>query len=162
VASSKTAATHGLAVRDLDLLAVAVGASVSALAAIGLAVAGAAYGRSTDGGATAAAVSEGLGELSGAAIGLFLCSALTALLARRGSRVLAGVCASLLAFGLVLLPVLLVTRPGGSSVRDELLVDLSALVLFGPIAFVGGTLGLLVRDLVDRSRNARGRQAGSP
>jgi hypothetical protein len=80
---------------------------------------------STDGGPTAATLSEAFSLLYGAAIGLTVGAAFVAFGARTGPRVLTGSIAGQLGYTFVLAPVLIVTAPNDVSVGESLSVPSS-------------------------------------
>jgi hypothetical protein len=131
-----------VSVGRVDVRAVGLGGAISAVLAAGLALAGSRSGGG--GGPTAASISEGLGEFFGAAVGVLLGGAVTAALARCGSRALTGVLGAMFAYALVLVPAFVATRPSDVTVVDTLAFALAALIVFAPMALVGAALGELL------------------
>jgi len=100
---------------------------------------------STDGGPTAATLSEAFSLLYGAAIGLTVGAALVSFGARTGPRVLTGSIAGLLGYTFVLAPVLIVTAPSDVSFGESLSAAAFAAILVTPAIALGAAVGARVR-----------------
>jgi hypothetical protein len=100
---------------------------------------------STDGGPTAATLSEAFSLLYGAAIGLTVGAAFVAFGARTGPRVLTGSIAGQPGYTFVLAPVLIVTAPNDVSVGESLSAAVFAAILLTPVIALGAAVGARVR-----------------
>ena len=137
----------------LDLPRIGIATVVAAGLALGLAVAFLRHAQSTpDVGPTSATLEEASSLLIGAALGLALGGAFAALAVRRGPPVITGLIVGLLAYVVVLVPVLVVTddvsvgedlSPGGLVFLGFLAVPLGASALVG--AIVGGSIARILR-----------------
>jgi hypothetical protein len=105
-----------------------------------------------DTGPTAAALDEGFSAWFGAGLGLALGSALCSLWVRRGPRPLSGVAAGVVAYGVGLAPILVVTRPSDMSVGEA--VGIAAFLLVPAAIFValGATVGWFVATIAGLGR----------
>jgi hypothetical protein len=118
---------------------------------------------STDGGPTAAALSEGLSLLYGAAVGLAVGAALIAFGARAGPPVLTGSIAGMIGYSFVLVPVLIMTGPDDVSYGESFSTAVFVAVLVAPAIALGAVVGARVRGYQPRSgtsRRSRARSAG--
>jgi hypothetical protein len=103
---------------SFDTSFIAIGGVLSGALALGTALLFR-FWLSTDGGPTAATLSEAFSLLYGAAIGLTVGAAFVAFGARTGPRVLSGSIAGLLGYTFVLAPVLIVIGRGVRSVASD-------------------------------------------
>lgn len=95
----------------------------------------------TDVGPTSATLEEAYSAFLGAGLGLFLGSALAAILVRDGSRLLAGVLAGFLAYAFVLAPVLIFTGPSDVSHWESAAFALFVVLPLGAFVITGALLG---------------------
>ena len=146
----------------LDLPRIGIATIVAAGLGLGCAVAFLRHAQSTpDVGPTSATLDEAFSLLLGAGIGLALGSALCALSVRRGSPVLSGLMAGLLAYVVVLVPVFIYTDD--VSLDEDLslggVVFLAVLTIpLGAFALVGATAGGSVARIRNRRRTQRREQ----
>src|SRR5215210_2030185 len=96
---------------------------------------------SSDGGPTAATLSEAFSLFYGAATGLAVGSALVALAARTGPRTPTGAIAGLLGYGVVLTPAIIVTAPSDVSVAETVEFVALAAILLAPSILLGAAVG---------------------
>jgi hypothetical protein len=139
----------------IDLRALVWGIVVSGLLSVGLATAFLYMARTSDDphvGPTAASLDDGLSTFFGAALGLLLASVLIAAVAR-STPFLTAFIASLLAYAVVLVPLLVVTRPSDMAVGEVLGAAVGLGVLVVAIATVGSACGAAGGHVV-RSRRA--------
>jgi hypothetical protein len=87
----------------------------------------------------------------GAALGVAFGGALTAVLVRCGSRILAGVLAALLAYGAVLAPLLVLTRPSDVAPGELVGLVVYLVVPFGALGLIGAVIGTRVASAIGRS-----------
>jgi hypothetical protein len=140
----------------LDPSRVAIGTVVAAGLGVGLAAAFLRHAQGTAHvGPTSATLDEAFSSFLGAGIGLALGSALCALSIRRGSPLLSGLLAGLVAYVFVLAPVLIYTddvslaedlSPGGLGFLAFLLLP------FGGFALLGATVGAFIASVVHPNR----------
>jgi hypothetical protein len=109
-------------------------------------------------GPTAASLNEAFSALFGAGIGLALGSALCAISVRRGSRLISGLTAGLIAYVVALAPVFIFTGPSDAS-RGEMIAIAAYLILpLGAFALIGAALGRFIAPFLPRGHSpARGR-----
>jgi hypothetical protein len=127
-----------------DLPVLVAGAAVTAGLSVTFAVLllwQARSGEAPDVGPTAASLDEGLSILFGAALGLLVGAALTAAVARRGPRIVTGVLAGIVAYGFVLVPILVATRPSDIGIGESLSVALTVAVPMGFTILIGSMAG---------------------
>jgi hypothetical protein len=129
---------------SFDTSFIAIGGVLSGALALGTALLFR-FWLSTDGGPTAATLSEAFSLLYGAAIGLTVGAAFVAFGARTGPRVLSGSIAGLLGYTFVLAPVLIVTAPNDVSVGESLSAAAFAAILVTPAIALGAAVGARVR-----------------
>jgi hypothetical protein len=140
----------------LDPSRVAIATVVAAGLGVGLAAAFLRHAQGTAHvGPTSATLDEAFSSFLGAGIGLGLGSALCALSIRRGSPLLSGLIAGLVAYVVVLAPVLVCTddvslaedlSPGGLGFLAFLLLP------FGAFALLGASIGAFIASVVHRDR----------
>jgi hypothetical protein len=135
-----------------DTSFVAIGGILSGALALGAAL------LSTDGGPTAAALSEGLSLLYGAAVGLAVGAALIAFGARAGPPVLTGSIAGLIGYSFVLVPVLIVTGPDDVSYGESFSTAAFVAVLVAPAIALGAVVGARVRGYWATGSDRRSRR----
>ena len=141
----------------LDLRRIGAGTVVAAGLGVALLVVFLRHAQSTpDSGPTAGALDDGFSAWFGAGLGLALGSALCALSVRRGSRPLSGVAAGVVAYGVVMVPILVLTRPGDMSLGEALGTAAFFLVPAAIFVALGATVGSFVATVVWRGRR-RGR-----
>jgi len=142
-----------------DLPRVGIATVVAAGLGLGLAVAFLRHAQSTPHvGPTSATLDEASSMLFGAGIGLGLGSALCALLVRRGSPVLSGLIAGLLAYVVVLAPVSISTDD--VSLGEDLSLGGLGFLAFlaiplGAFALVGATTGGSIARILNGRRRRR-------
>jgi hypothetical protein len=138
----------------VDLPRLAIGSAVAAALGVGLAAALFNYAEATpDVGPTSGALDDGLSTLLGAGLGLAVGSALAASIVRRGSRWFAGVAAGVVAYVLVLIPVLVFTRPSDVGLGETAGFALFLVLPLGLFVLVGATLGSSIAQGFDRRRS---------
>ena len=145
-----------------DMSYVAIGGVLSGALALGAALLFRTL-LSTDGGPTAATLSEAFSLLYGAAGGLAVGAAVIAFAARTGPRVVTGSIAGLIGYTFVLAPVLVVTGPDDVSFGESLSTAAFAAILLAPAIALGASVGARVRGYQPRngtSRRSRARSAG--
>jgi hypothetical protein len=146
----------------LDLPRIGIATVLTGGLSLGLAVA---FLRHAQGrqhvGPTSATLDEAFSALVGAAIGVALGSALSALFVRRGSPVLSGLIAGVAAYAFVLAPAFIITddvglaedlNPGG------IVFLVILLLLFGVFAMLGATVGGFIASFMHRGHMQRRQQ----
>jgi peptidoglycan/LPS O-acetylase OafA/YrhL len=138
----------------LDVSRLAIGAGVTALLSVGLAAALLRHAYHTPNeGPTSATLEEAYNAFYGAGLGLALGGAFTAALARRGPRIPTGIAAGLLAYVVVLAPILIFfgdTSPGENIGFAAVLVLPAA--TFTAIGALLGTAGATFRHKRSRTK----------
>ena len=127
----------------IDTRALVCGIVLSGVLGVGFATALLYLSRSSNDphvGPTAASLDDGLSTFFGAALGLALASVLVAAFARR-ARVLNAILASLVAYLVVLVPLLLATRPYDVGVGETLSTAVGLGVLVLPVVAVAAACG---------------------
>lgn len=142
---------------SFDTSFIAVGGVLSGALALGTAVLFRVW-LSTDGGPTAATLSEAFSLLYGAATGLAVGSALVALAARTGPRTLTGAVAGLVGYGVILTPVLIVTAPSDVSVAESIEFVAFAAILVAPAILLGAAVGARMAGYRNRGIYRRSRR----
>jgi hypothetical protein len=100
-------------------------------------------------GPTAAALDDAFSLLYGAALGLAVGSAVVALAARVGPRIVTGLMAGLLGYAAVLEPVLVTSRPSDVSRSESIFTAAFAAILVTPAILLGA---LVARAIASRRR----------
>lgn len=90
--------------------------------------------------------------LAGAGLGLVLGGALTAMLVRNGSRLVAGATAGLVAYVLVLGPLFVFSGPSDTSASEMIGVAVFLVVPLGFCALAGAAIGSVVHGAIKHSR----------
>jgi peptidoglycan/LPS O-acetylase OafA/YrhL len=136
--------------QQFDVPRLAIGAGVTAALSVGLAATllHHAYHTANEG-PTSATLEEAYDAFYGAGLGLVLGSAITAILARRGSRLLNGIAAGVVAYALVLAPILVFSGPSDVGLGEEVgfaaVLALPALVFAALGAMLGSWTGTVLR-----------------
>ena len=132
-------------VRRLDMSVIAAGALVSGALALGTARLLQASVSTEGVGPTAATLSDAFSLFFGAAIGLAAGSASVAFAARTGPRIVTGLIAGLLGYGLIVAPTLMALAPSDVSVRESISTAALAGTLVTPFILLGAAVGAGIR-----------------
>jgi hypothetical protein len=143
-----------------DLRVLVIGGLVAAALSVSCATGFLYLSRSSTGpdvGPTAATLDDAFSTLFGAALGLLVGSGLTACFARRGPRMVTGIIAGSIAYGAVLVPVVVATGPSDVSAGESfgfalvLGVPLGLVVIIG--SMIGASLGAGYKVMFSRRRS---------
>jgi hypothetical protein len=149
-----------------DLGALVIGGLVTAALSVLCATGFLYLSRSSTGpnvGPTAATLDDAFSTFFGAALGLLIGSGVTACFARRGPRMATGIIVGSFAYGVVLVPVVVLTGPSDVSAGESfgfalaLGVPLGLVVIIG--SMIGASLGASYMATFGRRRAQRLRQA---
>jgi hypothetical protein len=129
----------------LDFPRIGIGVFVTAALAVGLGIALLRHAQSTpDSGPTAGALDDGLSYFFGGGLGLALGSALCALWVRRGSPILSGLLAGVVAYVVILVPLDVLSRPNDVSLGEAVGGDAWFAIFAAAFALLGGALGSFI------------------
>lgn len=111
-------------------------------------------------GPTAAALNEAFSLLYGAVVGLAVGTAVVALAARVGPRIVTGFLSGLVGYAAVLAPVLIATRPSDVSTSESISTAAFAAILVTPAILLGAAVGGAIASR--RKRPFTSRRANAP
>lgn len=146
--------------RRIDAPLIVVGGLISGALGLGAALLLRSSVDTRSAGPTAAALNDAFSLLYGAALGLALGSAVVALAARAGPRVVTGLTAGLLGYVTVLAPVLVATRSSDVSRSESISTAAFAAILVTPAILLGAVLGGAIASRRRRAFTSRRANAG--
>ena len=146
--------------RRIDAALIVVGGLISGALGLGAALLLKSSVDTRSAGPTAAALDEGFSLLCGAALGLAVGTAVVALAARAGPRIVTGLLAGLLGYAAVLAPVLIATRPSDVSTSESISTAAFAAIIVTPAILLGAVVGGAIATRQGRPFTSRRASAG--